>query len=280
MAQAVSSHSIKRIPPTTYSYSRPALWTLLWNGFGAGFILPLYYFTQSAHTPEKLGTLPINHAKSLFPTTIITLILPAIFTLLPPLVNRSPSTQQTISALFQISPLAAVLLQHSLARLLRTAVFPKEKEKEGEKGEEKQKQNQADKPYICRTYLTSALFTSLSHVYVLTTALTTTQPQASFTRIYLPRSARVAPAAKDTIFQGALLFLQYDWVLINVSSGLWLYTILRPHLFLTSGLRRAVAFLGTLAGFVLLGPGAVVSLGLWWREGCAREGLVGGMDAF
>ena len=86
------------------------------------------------------------------------------------------------------------------------------------------------------------------------------------------------PNAADIIAQGAALFMRYDNIIINATCALLCYMVMSPHLDLGAqqGSKMGLA-VGIAVATFLMGPGAVGSLGFWWREGegCDEEGLDG-----
>ena len=86
------------------------------------------------------------------------------------------------------------------------------------------------------------------------------------------------PNTPDIIAQGAALFMRYDNIIINVTCALLCYMAMSPHL--DSGAQQGSKMglaVGIAVATFLLGPGAVGSLGFWWREGKGsdEEGLGG-----
>lgn len=68
-----------------------------------------------------------------------------------------------------------------------------------------------------------------------------------------------------TLVDGPWLFLQYDLIIIALSSISWAFLLVRQLLGPRemSTVRLALVFL---LGHVVIGPGATVSLALYWRE--------------
>ena len=100
--------------------------------------------------------------------------------------------------------------------------------------------------------------------------ISSSDPALNFARLYLP-SISQGPAGVDVATaRGSWLFLQFDLIIIALSSLSWAY-------FLTSGLiannkSSHVALLMVFAlGGVVIGPGATVSLALFWRESVLEQ---------
>ena len=87
------------------------------------------------------------------------------------------------------------------------------------------------------------------------------------------------PDTPDIIAQGTALFMRYDNIIIDVTCVLLCYMVMSPHLDLGAqqGSKKMGLAVGIAVATFLLGPGAVGSLGFWWREGKGsyEEGLVG-----
>ena len=89
--------------------------------------------------------------------------------------------------------------------------------------------------------------------------------------MYVP-FLRTGPAGvgHDVLIYGPWLFLQYDLIVIALSSLSWAYCLLAAG---ASPLVRPKhrVFILLLIGTVILGPGATVSLALCYREGILTE---------
>lgn len=228
--------------------NRPAVWGLLWNGFGAAVILPLYIYTHLHNHPRNYE-IPLVHAKTLPFTMVAALILPAIMLLLPPFVSRFPSCHQAIIAIFQTIPIWATVLQHVFSAGLASVTT----------GVEPQEPN-ADLPAVRRSYLYASVLCATAHLYVLNDFRTT---GSTLAQIYIPSSSdEVKAISVEVVARGAVLFLKYDFILINVCALLWSYLLIKKV--------KDVNGLGLIAGLVvantITGPGATLSAIFWWRE--------------
>ncbi|CAO1602215.1 hypothetical protein XANCAGTX0491_005844 [Xanthoria calcicola] len=268
---------ILRAPkPQSISLLLPAFWALLWNGLGAGWILPLgiYFHLQSptsSTTPTQ--TIPLPHAKALLPTMTITSYLTAAIMFLSPVLTTSTLQHQTLLAWFQLAPLSTAILQTALAASIAIFLPPHHQTVDHEIHESRT---------LTRTsLLLSALFSASIHLYCLLTTLLSSplsSPLTTFPRVYIPAPTSVHPNAADIIAQGAALFMRYDNIIINATCALLCYMVMSPHLDLGAqqGSKMGLA-VGIAVATFLMGPGAVGSLGFWWREGegCDEEGLDG-----
>ncbi|KAI9785109.1 MAG: hypothetical protein M1816_000520 [Peltula sp. TS41687] len=229
----------------------PWIWGLLWNAIGAGVILPLYIFVHVRSIPRK-DEIPLEHAKVLIPTILLSSYLPAILTTLPSPTSRSPSGHQTIIALFQTTPVWVAVLQHMLCASL-TMISPARAGRAN-----------ADIGYVRGAYGFGAVLSALGHLYVLRGILLS---DSTIRQVYLPSTSQPGMSSGEKILaQGATIFLQYDWMIINVSALLWSYLLVRKQV-------KRIKVSTCVAAVVVnaaVGPGALVSGVLGWREGKIR----------
>ncbi|OKL57954.1 hypothetical protein UA08_06760 [Talaromyces atroroseus] len=231
-----------------------SVWPLLWNGFGAGFILPIYYYLN-LKGPDINKPLRLNYAKTLTVTSVLALFLPSFIVLPPFQVTRSAQDNQTFAALFQITPTIAAVFQTILASL----TSPK-----AASGQ------YAAKVPVRRAYFFSGLFSAAAHIYAVLTAMYSTDPAVTWSRVYVPSPSDVVADSEWTVLEGALLFIKYDWIIINVSSALWLYLSLKPYLNMKTAFDKGSTSLLIVLSTLIVGPGATVSWGLRLRENWIR----------
>ncbi len=253
---------------------RPALWALLWNGLGAGWILPLalYFHLRPPASTGLARPIPMAHAKALIPAMIIGSYLSAITMFLSPTFTTSPTQHQAIIAIFQLAPLFTVIVQMVLASFNATFFPPSSSSSSSTKA------TQQDPGFLVQvSLLLSILFSASIHIYCLLSTLFpfSPSPLLSFARIYIPSPHSVHPSSTQHIAQGALLFMQYDSLIICATCALLCYTAVSSCLDSRRSGRIGLAF-GIAAATVLVGPGAVVSAGFAWREGRGRRKVVDG----
>lgn len=234
-----------------------SFWPLMWNGFGAGVVLPLFYFVEAGKLPPKRNNndrVSVAHAKALLPTAIITLFLPVLVDLAPPLVNREPRPHNIITALFQATGLYAAIVQPLIASQFGSSATPRATTEKA----------------VRRAYFYAGLFSSIGHIYAVSTSLLSEDPAVSFSRTFVPAMSDVVPGTSRTVFEGTLLFLKYDNLIITITSALWQWLSLKPYLNAKSRIDYiSTAFLITLSTLVL-GPGGSVSFALYLRESWIR----------
>jgi len=245
------------------------MWGLLLNGFGAAIILPIYCFIHLRSSPTKRdNALPLNEAKALAATTALGSLIPLIL-MLPPLVDCRIEQQQAFIALFQITPLLFVTIQYIAVHLI--TIFRKNID-----------HSDADKPFVLQCYIFAGICSATAHVYALAVSLFTRNPATAFSRVYIPSPANVDPSAPSKITEGAHLFLQYDWIIINLTCILYAYLLFEPHLKTRApfksyvnvrpDLEKQMALLLIALTTVTLGPGAAVSFAFAAREDGSRKG--------
>ena len=159
-----------------------------------------------------------------------------------------------------MSPLFFVCIQQVAARLIQTL----DKRREGSDG---------DKLFVMGSYILAGLSSAAAHIYVMMVLLFTPNARITFSRVYVPSLAKIDPWAPSKITEGAHLFLQYDWVIINLACMLYAYFLLEPHLEslirhlkAPSGPSKLVATLPVIMTTIVLGPGAAVSFACAARE--------------
>ncbi|KAK2749194.1 hypothetical protein FQN57_006809 [Myotisia sp. PD_48] len=246
------------------SMTIPAVWGLLWNASGSALILPIYmYFHMRWWCKTPKGSdmrVPLHHAKVLSFSVLAGAFLPAAVLLLPPYVDRDPTSHQAITAIFQASPVFVFVIQHAISKI--TSRFS---------GSRQQMISDESTQYVQRAYLLTGLIAALAHLYVFAVSLGTENSALGFSRIFVPSPEQVLRSSDSIVKEGALLFLQYDWIITNVACVLWIFFLLRGSLEGPFGLHDIAKVLGLCGLALALGPGAMGSLGLWWREKCLEK---------
>jgi hypothetical protein len=202
----------------------------------------------------------LMHASALPSALILGGYIPALAMLSAPLFPRSPGTHQKIVALVQLSPVLVTLLQYLIAGLLPNEI--------SRKAQHLHAGRKTLPPYalaLRQAYLLAAFISVTGHLYVLQRIF---RSPGLFQSIYIPAANQtVMTSGTDLMLQGALLFLQYDFIIINLSSLLWAYFLLEQ-----TAAFSVQNFGGVVLINAILGPGAMVTGLLWWNEGLAIEG--------
>lgn len=231
----------------------PALWGALWYGFGAAIILPLYCIVHLRNrSVNQASAVPLNEAKALLPTTALGLFLPLLL-ILPPIMGCRVEHQQALIALFQFSPLIFVLIQRIVARLFKAL-------------NEHRSLSDSNKQFVMASYIFAGLSSAAAHLYVLKISLFAQNTRVAFSRVFIPSMVKIDPQAPSKITEGAHLFLQFDWIIINLTCMLYIYFLLEAHLEtlirhmnISSISGKVVILLLITITTVILGPGAAVS---------------------
>lgn len=235
------------------SCDRPSVWGALWNGFGAAIILPFYCLIHLRHrSTNQASAVPLSEAKALLPTTALGFFLPLIL-ILPPVLGCRIELQQAFMALFQASPLIFVLIQQIVARLIRTL-------------DKHRSPSDPNRSFVIGSYVFAGLSSAAAHIYVLIISGFTQNSRIAFTRVFIPSLVEIDRRAPNRITEGTHLFLQYDWIIINLTCILYSYFLLEAHLEtlirhlkIPSSSRKPVAIVFVTMTTVIVGPGAAVS---------------------
>ena len=168
-------------------------------------------------------------------------------------VERTARSHQTVLAAWQPDPLWVSVLQMSAVAFLSR--YPSVSRKNEEKA-----------VWWClASYSVAALSSAAGHVYAIGVMALTSDPMLSMKRIYVPYLFTGPHGPLSMLASGTWLFLQYDLIIIALSSLSWAY-VLVSRLIPTKSRVGNVLPLVLLAGGLILGPGATVSLALFWRE--------------
>jgi hypothetical protein len=118
--------------------------------------------------------------------------------------------------------------------------------------------------WIRFSYILGAAVSAMGHVYVLYKLATSDSPLSTIRRLYVPSILTEFPPDL-TLVDGPRLFLQFDLIIIALSSLSWAYILVSRLSFNKTTMNTAL-LAELLVGFLLLGAGATVSLALLWRE--------------
>ncbi|KAI1780607.1 hypothetical protein F4818DRAFT_11836 [Hypoxylon cercidicola] len=226
----------------------PALWQYLWNSAGVAVFLPIYSLLYVNQGLTSASPVPTAEAQAL-PFTAVWSVLLALPLMLPALVNASPFQIQNGVVIFFLTPPAFVVF-HRLAK----AVVAKG----------------STKPSKVAYWIVGSV-SALVHVGIAVYAMFSPASDVSLSRIYIPHYNAVQRGHSDIVTEGALLFIQFDYVIINIVVLILGTYILRfePALIVKSisGKDRAgsplFAFLAITAIF---GAGAGLAFVLYCKE--------------
>lgn len=238
------------------------MWPLLWNMFGAAFILSLYlYFhTRIINTSSMSNpALPIARARALSPTMALAAYPPALIMLFASRFSDI-STSQVIIAIFQFSPLIVAATMYSIS-----ALYP---------GGSSTKNTNDESSYVHLSYAISGLVSAGAHLFTMVITLLSNNRITRFGRVFVPSPSRVISGSIDNVHDGALLFLQYDWIVINLSCALWAYSLIISHRAFSHWQAKVKMALAILLFTLTIGPSATVCIALWVRENKLRKKYV------
>lgn len=161
-------------------------------------------------------------------------------------------------ALVQLSPILVTLLQYVSSGLLPNELSRRDKHLQAGR-----KTLAANVLAVRQAYMISGCISAVGHLYVLQMII---RSPDLFQSIYIPAANQdiMATTGVDLMLQGALLFLQYDFIIINLASLLWAYFVLEEM-----AVFSVQNFCGFMVANVILGPGATMTGLLWWKEGLA-----------
>ncbi|KAK4240604.1 hypothetical protein C8A03DRAFT_31310 [Achaetomium macrosporum] len=247
--------------------TRPAIWAVLWQLFGAAIILPLYYVIHlrwaSQNTLPQLSN--VDRARALTPAFLLGVVAPTAVVMAPTWVPRSAEAHQTIVTLFLLSPfwvsgivMAATRVSAWFSSLSSSTTARRNKG--------------AATWWVKAVHLQTALVSAAAHLYVMYRVFfdPTDPEKVDLARMYVPVPPNGPAGLTDAITSGSWLFLQFDHIIISLSSLSWALLLLEktplgPHL------GKAALVLVLLIAALLVGPGATVSLALYFREPHLRE---------
>ena len=220
----------------------------MWNGFGGGFILPIYAFFQLRIGPQE-QTISPGDAKALIPALVTATYLPSMLAVAPPLVARDPYHHQTLIGGFQVTSLALTTLHYAFSKLFKPSKGGKHSQ---------------DLPWIRSALAIAVVVSSAAHTYVIANAFLSSGIKRS---VYFGISnAQVLAADVDTVALGSAFFLQWDIYLMNMTTMIWGVILVRQ----TVDVNLTGLTLGLLIMNAVLGPGATMSSVFYWRESRIR----------
>ncbi len=233
------------------SGTRPAIWGLLWNGFGAAVVLPLYAFLQVRHRSHRQN-IGLHNARALVPALVFGSYPPSVLVMAPPFVSRQPIRHQSIIALFQMTPLYVAALHYALSQIL------------GLTAKGKAHHPHSDLLWVRGAFAFAGLASSMTHVYALAGGI---QSKGGLHSMYAGISNfDVSAAGVGKVALGAALFLQYDCAIINICTLIWGFLLVRE----SARVDTAHLIVVLVVMNALFGPGATMSAVFWWRESKIR----------
>ncbi|KAI1412755.1 hypothetical protein F5Y13DRAFT_162612 [Hypoxylon sp. FL1857] len=239
---------------------KPMVFGILWQCFGAAISLPLYYalHVSWANQSKTFRAVNADMAKAIPFGFLLGAVAPAIIGMAPTWngpESRTAEMHQNILFAWQPDPIWVSLIQTGIITAL--PLFHRTASRENGIS--------TAQKWIGISYILAALSSALGHLYTMGSVLCGPSPIATLRRMYVPFPFS-GPAGVTNIFTlGPWLFLQYDLIIIGLSSLSWAYIML-ARVSNGKGLSHGALALTMLVGSLTIGPGATVSLALLARE--------------
>ncbi|KAK7953542.1 hypothetical protein PG996_014435 [Apiospora saccharicola] len=273
----------------------PVPFMVLWLGLGAAFLQPLYFWllTRSKATVRD-PTVPYNEAIALFIAALPSFLTPLLL-FLPSWTGMSTYEHQGYIGAFLASPFLMVVACLSVVAIL-TPWHGLESKKDPQRPN-------ADKPWISATYKLAGLLSAAAHLACVYVSLTSSNPDLSLARVYLPAPRAMhsftadpvvlptswspslknatsgpilssLPAAYHKLFEGYHLFTQLDYLICSAACVVFTHWMLHnrcgDRVRKASSVPMSGAELRSLAvlvlGTLVFGPAAAGSFVLAARE--------------
>lgn len=186
--------------------------------------------------------------------------MPAVIGLAPTWLGpgaRSAKTHQIILAAWQLDPVWVSWILQGTAYagtwiLGRSADIPDDRRKAYW--------------WVRFSYLLAAVSSASGNLYVVGRIISSYSHAVNIVRLYMPFFLTGPTGTESNIFaRGPWLFLQYDFIIISLSSLSWAVLLLRQTALgqrFPCGILELIVLIGT----VIIGPGATVSLALLFCE--------------
>ncbi|KAI1381397.1 hypothetical protein F4677DRAFT_402892 [Hypoxylon crocopeplum] len=234
------------------TYRSPALWQYLWNSAGVAVFLPIYSLLYVNQGLTSASHVPVPEAQAL-PFTAVWSVALALPLMLPALVNASVFQIQNGVVIFFLTPPAFVVFHRFAKAAITKTNF------------------QAFKQPSKIAYWIVGAVSALVHIGIAVYSMSSADADLTLSRIYIPHYSAVQRGEPNIVTEGALLFIQYDYVIINIVVLILGTYILQfePALLAKSagGKERAgtplLIFLGI---FAVFGAGAGLAFVLYCKE--------------
>ncbi|KAK8012297.1 hypothetical protein PG991_009672 [Apiospora marii] len=284
----------------------PVPFMVLWLGLGAAFLQPLYFWllTRSKATVRD-PTVPYNEAIALFIAALPSFLTPLLL-FLPSWMGMSTYDHQGYIGAFLASPFLMVVACLSVVGLLSPW--------HGLESKKDPQRPNADKSWISATFKLAGLLSAAVHLACVYVSLTSSNPDVSLARVYLPAPRTMhsftsdpvvlpsfgnpglnatsgpilspLPAAYHTLFEGYHLFTQLDYLICSAACVVFTHWMLhnrggdrvrKASAPMSGAELRSLAVL--VLGAVVIGPAAAGSFALAARETkLRREGEAGSVS--
>ncbi|KAI0384273.1 hypothetical protein F5Y04DRAFT_239392 [Hypomontagnella monticulosa] len=244
---------------------RPIVFGILWQCFGGAIALPLYYITHISWATTG-GCRRIRDTSQAFAipwSFCFGAVLPAIVGMGTKWFGpgtRSSDTHQLILGLWQLDPIWVSWIQMGVSMVYTVICSPNHQNSTG-------RSEKSNHYWTLITYLFAAVFSGAGHLYTIWQTIWDGSQQFGFADLYIPWPfSSLSGGQDDILVYGPWLFLQYDFIIISLSSLSWAYYLLKFNTPLHNTLSSQMLVLTLLLGAILVGPATTVSLALLYRE--------------
>ncbi|KAJ6007764.1 hypothetical protein N7540_011740 [Penicillium herquei] len=237
--------------------SSAGFWGILYQLRGIGCIAPLYFATSLFVSRNKTFLIEtgrtVQVAQFILPALMMGYLIPTILLFLT---WGDSDTPQVVIALWQPAPLVVSILTTVLSMASRM-MFPSVTQKDDSPVD-----TESDLPHLRTLYQVTGTIAACAHTgLMLAGALSS---EISLTRLLFPTDS-FAPV--KTLSEGVFVFFQNDLLLMTASCFLWcLASLWDLHRSGLPSFDMRVCFLGLIAAYVIVGPGATVAAVWFWRE--------------
>ncbi|XXH00492.1 hypothetical protein Hte_006838 [Hypoxylon texense] len=248
--------------------SRPVVFGLLWQCFGAAISLPLYYANHICWVSQPktdIARVADPHRAMALPFSFLFgAVVPALIGMAPSWLgphSRSSATHQVILATWQPDPVWVSWILLASTKILATLFSDRKPRSKASRDAEGRKASH----WICASYVLAASSSAMGHLYVMGRIITGRSQAVDVVRMYVPFLSTGPPGTSDILVRGPWLFLQYDFIIISLSSLSWAFLLLGP-IYQKRQLSATALALAMITSSVVIGPGATVSIALLLRE--------------
>lgn len=234
---------------------------------GGAIIIPLYYvfYVYTSSRPNYFDpatrALDISRARTLLASLLIGYLLPTILAFIP-----WPNTEdkQLFIALWQPCPLFVNALHFILTSMddFSHPVPPKPET------DSKGKTTPPDVKFLNWIYVTSFAVSAVVHAAIMAICLTATDERMTLYRVFVPDQARGYNGLTEALH---FIFSVDWWVIFAAGAISCVQAIWDLRVMGKSEVGVLTGLVLVTVGSVVLGPGAVMSLTWWWREGVMVE---------
>ncbi|KAI3343480.1 hypothetical protein F4824DRAFT_9670 [Ustulina deusta] len=221
----------------------PTIWQYLWNCAGVAVFFPIYVLNYIDKGPNKSRPLSSLEAQALPFTAIWSLFL-ALPLMIPALLGASPfQVQKGVIAFFLLIPCLSAFQSMVRGTMTRTGY------------------SVATRP-VQLAYSIVGGVSALIHVGIILYVSIYATPSLSLSRVFIPHPGSIQRVQPDILTEAALLFIQYDYLVIHAVVAL---LVIHTALKIISS-RSLKLLLTTTAVTGGLGPGAGLAFVLYSIE--------------